>query len=484
MSETLAPQAVVAGRYRVVREIGQGGMGTVYLVEHVHTGERLALKALRSGAAALGPAAERFKREARASARIRSEHVVRVIDADVIGDMRFLVMELLEGYALADLSRARGKLPYPEAIAILAQVAVALDRAHSMGIVHRDVKPENVFVHRRDDGSAIVKVLDFGVAKVLAPGDAGDAAHLSTTTGVVMGTPAYMAPEQARGLPDAIGPATDVWAIGLVALRLLTGEAYWQATTMGDLMAHIIALPLDVPSQRWPWLPPGFDGWFFRSCDRDPARRFASVGEQVRELASVLGVGEVPAVTIDDGLVTARSVPSPESVTEVEVTRRAPSSRPPDTVKDATTGGKASWGKSAATQRPTGRTAITLGAAVVVLGVSAAAAVLLLGGRGTGSTAPAHGPATSIAVPWPEPPPPDSAAATASTAPAVATSSPAQAPPTTGASPGPRPVASPSRPAGSAASTTPSAAPSAKTGCTPPFFFDSAGHKQYKPECM
>lgn len=264
-------------------------MGAVYLVEHVHTGEHLALKVLVGEEAATPEGVERFKREARAPAKIRSDHVVRVTDADVapeLGGAPFMVMEALNGQDLGRVLTERGKLPPADVTWIMAQVASALDKAHAIGIVHRDLKPENLFLHTRDDGSRIVKILDFGISKMKSK-DGDVAAAGLTQTGAMMGTPFYMAPEQARGLQSAIGPATDVWALGLVTLRLLTGEIYWgNVETLGDLLMRIMSDPMPPPSVRFPTLGVNLDAWFARSCARDPALRFASVGEQVRALAA------------------------------------------------------------------------------------------------------------------------------------------------------------------------------------------------------
>ena len=284
--------AVIASRYRVVRELGRGGMGAVYLTEHVHTGDHVALKVLL-GAGAVDPdTLERFKREARAPAKIKSDHVVKVLDADTapeLGGAPFLVMELLQGTDLQKIVRKQGRVGPDLVVDWLSQAGRALDKAHAIGIVHRDLKPENLFLHQREDGTTIVKVLDFGISKILAQ------AHASvgpmTQLGSVMGTPLFMSPEQARGAVHQIGPATDVWAIGLVALHLLTGEHYWGSPrTLAELMTAIIRCELYPPTQRWPFLPALFDAWFVRSCAREPAQRFTSVGEQVASLATALGI--------------------------------------------------------------------------------------------------------------------------------------------------------------------------------------------------
>lgn len=295
--------SIIASRYRVLRELGRGGMGVVYTVEHVHTGDQLALKLLLGAAAKDPQAIERFKREARASARIKSDHVVKVVDADVAPELDgapFLVMELLNGVDLQKQLEARGRFPPEEACYYLQQAARALDRSHAIGIVHRDLKPENLFLHQREDGSTILKILDFGISKMLG-GDAGNdiAGAGMTKTGAVMGTPLYMSPEQARGRVSEIGPQTDVWAMGLIATQLLSGEVYWRANTVAELMAQIIYEPLYNPSERWPWIPPAVDAWFARSCAREPGGRFGSVGEQMEALGAALqGVAPAPGAVV------------------------------------------------------------------------------------------------------------------------------------------------------------------------------------------
>ncbi len=312
---------LVASRYRVKRELGRGGMGAVFLVEHVHTGAHLALKLLLGQAAADPGALERFKREARASARINSDHVVRVLDADVAPELDgapFIVMELLDGCDLERLVASRGKLPPAQVVALLAQAARALDKSHALGIIHRDLKPENLFLHRREDGSEMLKVVDFGISKLLdSHGGAG--AISVTSSGTMMGTPLYMSPEQAKGQLAEIGPATDVWAIGLVAVRLLTSESYWTARSIAELMVQVLQDGMAPPSTRWGWLPKKFDAWFARSCARVPAERFQTVGAQVTSLADALGlpadIGRSPSADATPGLLTESTDVSPYAET-------------------------------------------------------------------------------------------------------------------------------------------------------------------------
>ena len=290
-------ELVVAGRYRVIGEIGRGGMGAVLLVEHVHTGDQLALKVLHKMFGDSPDIVERFRREARAAAKIKSEHVVRVIDADVspeLGGVPFMVMEVLEGEDTRRRLRTVSVFSGEQTLHILWQVARALDRAHAAGIVHRDIKPENIFLHKREDGVEIVKLLDFGVAKMRD--DLQDAQ--STQAGTLLGTPYFMAPEQVRNLP--VSAQTDVWAIGMLAYRFLVGANYWPSATTGELMALILNEPLQAPSAKAPRasLGPAFDAWFMRSCDRDPAKRWASVGEQVATLADAFGLALPASISL------------------------------------------------------------------------------------------------------------------------------------------------------------------------------------------
>ena len=288
MVDTSHLPAVIASRYVPIRLIGKGGMGAVYEVEHARTGERLALKVLRSGVGASAEALERFKREARASARIKSEHVVRVTDADIAPELDgapFLVMELLDG---TDLERAAVTAPPDPATVVhwLRQAARAIDKAHRVGIVHRDLKPENLFVVKVDGGSSIVKVLDFGMVKMVEEGSG------ATASGQILGTPKYMAPEQASA-NARVTPATDRYSMGLIAYRLLTGHSYYRGDVM-SILGQLLNGPLQPPSERSPGFGSRLDAWFVKACNRNPDERFASAAEQIEALAEALGLPRVP----------------------------------------------------------------------------------------------------------------------------------------------------------------------------------------------
>jgi serine/threonine protein kinase len=259
-------------------------MGAVYEVEHLHTGQHLALKILTAHP---GASVERFKREARAASHIKSDHIVRVTDADVapeLGGASFMVMDLLEG---ADLERTTGDAPAPltDVVEWLRQTSRGLAKAHDAGIVHRDLKPENLFLTQREDGSPLVKILDFGIAKLLS----ADASAL-TGSDTLLGTPSYMAPEQTDSSGPPITLQADLYAMGLIAFKLLMGRTYWRSGSLAQLMAQILAEPMPPASQRGSTFGPAFDAWFERACHRNPAKRFASAVEQVEALAAALGV--------------------------------------------------------------------------------------------------------------------------------------------------------------------------------------------------
>lgn len=275
---------LIGGRYRPIRKLGEGSMGFVFEVEHAGTGDRLAMKVMRTHYGPLPAVVERFKREARTAARIKSEHVVRVIDADVIPELEdglYLVMELLVGTDLD--GGCEGPQPPEVVVEWLRQVAHGLDKAHALGIVHRDLKPENLFLTSGEHGEPKVKILDFGVAKTLedAPG--------TTQTGQLLGTPLFMSPEHARAAGE-IGPPADRFALGLVAYRLLAGTDYWlPSPNVAGIISQILYEPMAPPSERGLALGPRFDAWFARACNRDPAKRFPTATELVKELSAALG---------------------------------------------------------------------------------------------------------------------------------------------------------------------------------------------------
>ncbi|MDI3291568.1 serine/threonine-protein kinase [Polyangium sp. 15x6] len=309
MPETkkITPGLVIAGRYRVIRELGRGAVGSVHLVQHVHTDEQFALKLLHDPAAASPEKIARFRVEARAPARIDSDHVVRITDADVAPELNgapFFVMEYLRGRDLGAELDGRGALPAPEVVLYMRQAARALDKAHALGIVHRDLKPENLFLIEREDGVPCIKLVDFGIAKLT--GDAATIAQIvsRTQTGRIFGTPLFMSPEQATGRVSLVGAATDVWALGLVTNRLLTARDHFESDTVAELIGKIAYDPIRPPSALGAMLGPAYDAWFLRCCHREIGKRFRSAGEAVTALAAALGIEEGDALI--DAVISSR----------------------------------------------------------------------------------------------------------------------------------------------------------------------------------
>ncbi len=276
---------LVAEKYTLERLLGRGGMGSVWEARHVELGTRVAIKFIESQYATSAEALGRFRNEALAAAKIDSKHAIKIFDFGVQDGMPFIVMEVLVGEPLDKRLERLGRLGVAETVRVLQQVCRALTRAHDQGIVHRDLKPENIFIVA-DEDSEIAKVLDFGIAKMMDPKDQLSA---STKTGAVLGTPYYMSPEQARGLRD-IDQRSDLWALGVIAYRCITGQLPFDGASLGDLLVKICTAPPPVASRIAAGVPAGFDAWIARALDRDPAMRFASARELSESLAMACGV--------------------------------------------------------------------------------------------------------------------------------------------------------------------------------------------------
>jgi len=304
---------IFAGDFRLVRPLNEGGMGAVFVVEQVSTGRERALKVMHADLVSDPTLRKRFVQEARVGARIESDHVVEVIAAgiDDASGMPWLVMELLRGEDLDSLLQRKGKLSLAESAAVFDQLCHALSAAHAVGVVHRDLKPENVFLSLARSAAVpfVVKVLDFGIAKVLAEGTA------STTA--AMGSPLWMAPEQTEP-GRAVTPATDVWALGLIAFRMLSGVCYWKgASAEGSspvmLLREVVLDPIVAASERLralgsaATLPAGFDEWFARCVDRNPEARFRSAQELYQAWSEMAG----PAGNVTGLVVVTDSSASP-----------------------------------------------------------------------------------------------------------------------------------------------------------------------------
>jgi serine/threonine-protein kinase len=285
---------VLDGKFRVSKEIGRGGMAAVYEAENVDIGKRVAVKVLSAELANSKVVTERFMREARAAAKIRSPYICDVYDVGTYNGRPFLVMELLEGESLYDRLARDRRLDPKEVIEIASQTAMGLQQAHDEGIVHRDLKPENIFLTRSGGGERITKIVDFGLAKFYDPHlEGGDAARL-TKEGALFGTPAYMSPEQASA-QGPIGFRSDLWALGCIVYEMLVGRTVWNVDQgVAMILAQIAGGPLPTPSKVCPDLPPAFDPWFTKALDRDEAHRFTSATEMAEALRQALAEGQAP----------------------------------------------------------------------------------------------------------------------------------------------------------------------------------------------
>lgn len=276
---------MVAGKYRIEAAIGRGGMGAVYRATHIQLLQPVALKVLLPGVVNdLPDAVQRFLREARASARITSEHVAKVIDVDAEGETPYMAMEYLEGTDLSKQLKQRTRFSISESLAYTLDVCAALSEAHALGIVHRDLKPQNMFLTRRADGRAIVKVLDFGISKVSPVGAVEGEGTDLTGTQTVLGSPRYMSPEQMRATKH-VDLRTDIWALGVCLYEFLTGTVPFEAPTQFELGAHVLTMNPDPPSSRNRDVPPQLDYIVLRCLAKDPAQRFPSIAELVAALA-------------------------------------------------------------------------------------------------------------------------------------------------------------------------------------------------------
>jgi serine/threonine protein kinase len=272
---------VVGGRYKVDSVLGSGGMGMVVRAEHVALGERVAIKLLRPGIGG-GDTVARFEQEARTVAKIKGDHVARVIDLGTLDDgAPYIVMEYLDGEDLEQRVKRRGALPVDEVIDFVTQACEAMAEAHALGIVHRDLKTSNLFVVRRPDGSERIKVLDFGIAKVVDR-DAGLSNVAATRTFAVMGSPMYMSPEQLRST-RSVDARTDVWSLGVILYELLAGRMPFEGADVLDLYAQI-ATGAPAPLER-PDLPDGLEAVVLRCLAKSKEDRYPNVAELAVALA-------------------------------------------------------------------------------------------------------------------------------------------------------------------------------------------------------
>jgi eukaryotic-like serine/threonine-protein kinase len=482
----IKPGDVLVGKYRVERVLGAGGMGMVVAAHHIQLDEKVALKFLLSTTVHSPEAVTRFLREARAAVKIKNEHVARVTDVGQLEDgSPYIVMEYLDGSDLSQWLKQHGSLPFEQAVDFVLQACEALADAHALGIVHRDLKPANLFCVQRSDGRLSIKVLDFGISKVTTPGAAG---HDMTRTNALMGSPLYMSPEQMQQ-SKGVDARTDIWSLGVILFELLSGRPPFTAEAVTELAIKVAVEPAPPVSVYRVDAPEGLERIIARCLEKDRGRRFQSVGELAMALQEF---GPPHARSSVERAIATLSKAGIASVAAAPLVATGPAAATGTAPQTA-----ASWGNTAPGTASSGKKIVAIGAAVALVILVVNAIILLPKWRETTATSgsPSTTLASSAVVAAPLPPKP-SATATTSTVPTPASSPTAAttaAPPPTAAPIG-RPVALPARSAASATAAPPPAPtpappppvapPAHKANCNPPYVIDSAGDRQYKPECL
>ena len=503
---TLRTGDMIAGKYRVEKVLGVGGMGMVVAARHVELHELRAIKLMLSGLAARPDAVERFLREARAAVRLKSEHVAKVYDVGRLEDgSPYMVMEYLEGSDLSVILKAYGPMSVADAVTRVLEACEAIAEAHAAGIVHRDLKPANLFLTTAADGSPSTKVLDFGISKLM-PAPGSDPGHNMTQTGAMLGSPLYMSPEQMLSTRD-VDARTDIWALGVILYQLTTGVVPFAAETLTQMCAMVFQQAAAPPSQQRAGLPAAFDAVVLRCLAKQAAQRYGNVAELAQDLlpfgaegarVSVARINRTlglsasrPSIGYDTAPMPAPA-PAPVPVTLVLPAQSAP-------ISGSTA---ASWrytGEEGARKSSSGvkiALAAVLGASVLVVGVVA----LVLNGRAaapssSSGTAVAQSvanlpsamsevrPAMSAAEPVPE----VATAVVPSAAPAgIESAHPASVSsvaPSASVAPPPLNTGRP-RVDGPLPPRVPTPPPTGKANCNPPFTVDANGVKRAKPECL
>ncbi|MEZ4371301.1 MAG: protein kinase [Polyangiaceae bacterium] len=378
----LTAGTLVTPQIRLERMLGEGGMGSVWVAEHLGLGIRVAVKFISEDLGSQADVRQRFTREARASARIKSPHVVQVFDTGMLEDrVPYIVMELLEGHDLRDRIRQLKRLPINEVVTVVRQACKALSKAHAKGVIHRDIKPDNLFICD-PEGDPHVKILDFGVAK------SDDTDLAMTSTGAVVGTPYYMSPEQLMSAKH-VDVRADLWSLGVVAYHALTGQRPFEAETFPGLVLAIERGVYPAPFGRLGVGSAELDAWIDKALNRDISQRFASAQEMATALEEAAGVPRSQQASfVDLGSSAENEPPSAISYADTEIDAKAQTH---STMAQSVTDSRA---LAPPKQRRGG--VIAAVAALSVVGI--AGAWFAFGGRGV-SAEPVHSSAASVAEP-------------------------------------------------------------------------------------
>jgi serine/threonine-protein kinase len=468
---------ILAGKYRVERVLGIGGMGVVVAAHHIQLDEKVALKFLLPEALGDSDAVARFAREARAAVKIKSEHVARVSDVGTLPNgAPYMVMEYLDGGDLAAWIRERGPLPIEQAVEFILQACEAIAEAHALGIVHRDLKPANLFCIRRADGRLSIKVLDFGISKMSQFG--GSAPSAMTQASSLMGSPLYMSPEQMRSAKN-VNAQTDIWALGIILFELLTGKPPFLAESLPELVIHVGSEPPPPLRDTRPDIPAGLEGVIRRCLEKNREQRYPNVAELALALLPFAPKRGRASVERISGIIQAAGL-------------SASALAPPPSPQNAGTV------VSSGTTPPVSQTTPSVPGVArrrgAVVGI-ALAGIVVVGGAGVvlarrGAASPPGASASAIE--------PSVQAAIAASPPSETVASPTPAPIASAsaarvieAGPSAQFATSTSPPPLQTPATPPSPRPShrqspspASANCDPPFNLDDQGRKHFKPECF
>lgn len=484
----VSPGEVFLGKYRIEKVLGQGGMGVVVSARHLELDELVAIKFLHPTFAAQQEQVERFLREGRAAAKIKSEHVARVRDVGKADNgSPYMILEHLTGSDLGQLIKNEGKVAIPDAVEYVLQACEALAEAHTSGIVHRDLKPANLFLIERADGSPCVKLLDFGISKLL---DSTDAA-LTATNGM-MGSPLYMAPEQLAAAKN-VDKRADLWALGVILYELLTAERPFQAETLPQLVLRV-ATDKPTPIRTYlPDIPAGLEQLIDKCLSKPVDDRFADVGALAKALEPFAPPEAIPSIERIHRVLSAattgggrrqrtvRTSPAPESsvpvapLSQVEAAETLATANPAAAAPLVSTNLGGSVQTKPPEPPPRRRAGLWLGVAAVA---ALLVGVVVFSSRKPepqpAAAAPAEPTVTQAPTPTPtptstpEPPPPATVTAPPAPSPSVSVEPPVVAPTS---KPTAKPLVKPS-------------ATAAKPNCDPPYVIDAVGNKKYKMECL